>query len=169
MANLLEKKPKKIEEFNMDFDKLEEIMDKLMQQMAPDLLESEKQAIFGFSMRLGNDGKPIMEEFGNVSKQGKRVEIAKIREPLVDVQLAQKNIFVTVELPGVEKEDVRLNIPDGNTLEIIVAGTNSFYKKIVLPATVKKEHSQAKFKNGILEISLERQQPVKSESEIRID
>jgi HSP20 family protein len=171
MGEFEKKSVKKIEEFGLDFEKLEEIVDKLMQQMAPDLQANpDKPAIIGFSMRLSSDGKPLVEEFGNVSKAGLKPVVAKVREPLVDIQLAEKNVFVTVELPGVEKENVKLNIPDEQTLEIIVAGQNSFYKKLSLPVQIKKEQSKAKFKNGILEISLDKKNPAEQKSdEIKIE
>lgn len=162
-------KKKKIEHFAPDFDELDRIMDKLMQQLAPDFSSEDKPAIIGFSMRLGNDGKPIIEEFGNVSKRGERPVVVKAREPLVDIQKTEKNILITVELPGVEKKDMKLNVPDENTVEIIVAGANSFYKKLSLPEPVKKESAKAKFKNGILEIGLERKEQEKRSTEIKIE
>lgn len=161
---------KKIENFSLDFDELEKIIDKLMQQMAPEFPQNnDKPIIMGFSMRLGNDGKPVVEEFGNVSRQGEKPAIVKVREPLVDIQTTEKNVLLTAELPGVEKKDIKINVPEEKTIEIIVAGANSFYKKLALPEAVKKASAKAKFKNGILEVSFERKYPGAKENGIKIE
>lgn len=163
-------KKKKIADFSIDFDQLEGIVDKLMQQIAPELpANPDKPVVFGFSMRLGADGNPKIEEFGNVKKIGEKAAIAKVREPLVDIQKEEKEILITVELPGVEKKDVKVNVPDEHTVEIIVAGTSSFYKKIPISESLKKEKAKAKFKNGILEISIERLNPEKQSGGIKIE
>jgi len=41
--------------------------------------------VYGFKVTLGPDGKPIVEEFGNVKRLGNRPLLSEEREPLVDV------------------------------------------------------------------------------------
>lgn len=162
-------KKKKIGDFALDFDKLDDLVNKIMEQLAPELpAGSDKPVVFGFSMRLDNSGKPVVEEFGNVLKKGGKPIVEKLREPLVDVQTSEKNVFITVELPGVEKKDLKINVLDQNTVEIVVAGNNSFYKKLSMPVEIKKEKANAKLKNGILEICFERLAQ-ENKSEIKIN
>ncbi len=163
-------KKKKIGDFALDFDKLDDLVNKIMERMAPELpADSGKPIVFGFSMRLDGNGKPVVEEFGNVLKKREKPAVEKLREPLVEVRETAKNFFVTVELPGVEKKDLKINVPDSRTVEIIVAGNNSFYKKISMPVEIKKEKAMAKLKNGVLEVCFERKEKEKKQnSEIKV-
>jgi len=108
-------------------------------------------------MRVGPDGKPHIEEFGNIP--GKRIgteEVSMEREPLTDVIEGDKEISVIAELPGVEKKDINLSATE-ETLEIKVDTPERKYSKEVrLPAKVKAEITKASFKNGVLEVKLKR-------------
>ncbi len=163
-------KKKRIGDFALDFDKLDDLVNKIMERMVPELpADSGKPVVFGFSMRLDGNGKPVIEEFGNVMKKREKPAVEKVREPLVDMQSTEKNVLITVELPGVEKKDLKINVPDERTVEIIVAGNNSFYKKLSVPVEIKKEKARAKLKNGIMEICFERKEKEKKQnSEIKI-
>ncbi|MCK4714596.1 MAG: Hsp20/alpha crystallin family protein, partial [Candidatus Aenigmarchaeota archaeon] len=92
---------------------------------------------YGFSLRIGPDGKPVFEEFGNV-KRKKGAAIGEEREPLVDVIDRKEDITVIAEVPGVEKKDIKLKIKNGKSLYIRVEGKDRKYDKLVqLPARVK--------------------------------
>src|SRR5512145_779634 len=41
--------------------------------------------VYGYSMRIGPDGKPEINEFGNIKKGLKGPQVKEEREPLVDV------------------------------------------------------------------------------------
>ena len=61
--------------------------------------------VYGYSMKIGSDGKPEIQEFGNIKKGLKGPpEVKEEREPLVDVVETNGEIRVVVELPGVEKK-----------------------------------------------------------------
>lgn len=115
-----------------------------------------KPMIYGVSFTVGPNGKPLVEQFGNVEpEQG---EVKPEREPLVDVIHKEKEISVLAELPGVDKNEVTLNItPDKKHLEI--NAPTKFYKKLKLPAPVKPDVSKATYKNGILEVTLQKEKP----------
>jgi len=150
-------KKKKIGDFVFDFDQLDALVEKIMKQMAPELPRNlDKPVVFGFSMRLDSNGNPIIENFEAGEKNKPTAALPKALEPLVDVQGTEKTVLVTVELPGIEKKDLGLNVLDEHTLEIIVAGQNPFYKRIIIPDSIKNQKAKAEFKNGILEINLEK-------------
>ncbi|MGB8937241.1 MAG: hypothetical protein WCC17_19295 [Candidatus Nitrosopolaris sp.] len=72
-------------------------------------------------MTIGPDGKPKVREFGNVkSSRGfggiSRPEISGEMEPLVDVSTTDKEVKVVVEMPGLSKDKIMVNVNDG-TLE----------------------------------------------------
>jgi len=71
------------------------------------------------------------------------------REPLTDVFEDKDNVKIYVELPGVEKNDIQLNVAQGKA-EI---KARNFYKTIELPTKdVELEKANAICKNGVLEV-----------------
>lgn len=110
--------------------------------------------VYGYSVKIGPDGKPEIREFGNVkpSRFGPRVK--EEREPLVDIIETDGEIHIVAELPGVEKDDIKLHGTE-NTLTISVdTPQRKYYKEITLPAKVKVKETKTEYKNGVLEITL---------------
>ena len=134
--------------------------------------------VYGYSMSLGPDGKPVVQEFGNV-KPSRRpgafgfeqpaLEPKDAREPLVDVINEPSQVRVIVELPGVDKSAIKTHIAD-DTLTIRVDSTTSrFYKEIKLPSGVDLDTSKATYNNGVLEITLQKIRPKPTGREIHIE
>ncbi|MDH5460222.1 MAG: Hsp20/alpha crystallin family protein [Candidatus Bathyarchaeota archaeon] len=110
--------------------------------------------VYGYSVKIGPDGKPEIREFGNVkpSRFGPRVK--EEREPLVDILETDGEVRVVVELPGVEKDDIKLHGTE-NTLTISVdTPQRKYYKEITLPAKVKVKETKTQYKNGVLEVTI---------------
>ncbi|WGI17998.1 Hsp20/alpha crystallin family protein [Methanonatronarchaeum sp. AMET-Sl] len=104
-------------------------------------------------------------------------------KPFVDVIEHEEQVTVTADLPGVEKEGIKINISD-NILTIEATrerGTDTeekgylkkertvgkFQRKVKLPTTVDEENAEATFKNGVLEIKLPKKEEDKGK-EIKI-
>ncbi len=98
--------------------------------------------------------------------------------PRVDISEDEKHLYVTVEIPGVNKEDVKVTINDDNILVIkgekkrefktedkernfirVERSYGSFQRSFMLPDNVKKDNVAAKFENGVLTITLEKVEP----------
>jgi HSP20 family protein len=144
-----------------DFSGIEEMMNELMKNMfrGIDNLEPGKPLVHGYSMRIGPDGKPVINEFGNVDTHGKP-KVSDSREPLVDVMESGNEIIVIAELPGVSKSDIELNVSK-ESMEISVdTPKKKYYKVVELPAEVK-EDVDASYNNGILEVKLKRKKETK--------
>src|SRR3972149_5072233 len=115
--------------------------------------------VYGYSMKIGPDGKPEIREFGNIKKSLKGPEVKEKREPLVDVVDANGEIRVVVELPGVEKTDIKLHGTE-DSLEISVdTPQNKYYKEVKLPAKVRVKEAKSSYKNGVLEVILPKAEP----------
>jgi HSP20 family protein len=114
--------------------------------------------VYGFSITIGPDGKPIIQEFGNVRKIRGKPSIVEEREPLVDVFESENEVSVVAELPGVEKDKIDVKVTeDGKTL--IISASNEkrkYYKEIELPARVDPSSAKASYKNGVLEVKLKK-------------
>ncbi len=110
--------------------------------------------VYGYSIRIGPDGKPVIREFGNFKPEIKQPPLSNEREPLVDIMEDDKNITIVVELPGVEKDEIDLR-GNGKELKIKVDGKKRKYSKVIsLPDNVTFDKAKATYNNGILEISI---------------
>lgn len=145
------------------FRGIEEMMNELMKNaMSGNMkMEEGKPFVYGFSMKTGPDGKPIINEFGNIKsggnvKTGSKPVISDAREPLVDVIERDQDLVIVAELPGVSKNDIDLEV-SGKNLEIKVDTPNKkYYKSVELPCGVKEDATDATYNNGVLEVKLKR-------------
>lgn len=146
----------------VDFDRMEETVNEIMRSMVAGISRAQagKPYVYGFSMKTGPDGKPVIREFGDVKSKGKPA-VAGAREPLVDVIGREKEIIVVAELPGVSKEDVQLDA-GRDSLEITVdTPGKKYYKEVQLPGEVEEDATDASYKNGVLEVKLKRKKAKK--------
>jgi len=63
---------------------------------------------YGYTMTIGPDGKPSVQEYGNVKPD--RSSVSDSREAIVDtiVDEKEKVVKLIAEMPGVEKTDVKI-------------------------------------------------------------
>src|SRR6185312_6436572 len=124
------------------FEEMQEEMERIFKQFnniqsnAPKELVREYQApdgtkvrevgpiVYGYSMTIGPDGKPHIRQFGNVKNSGSRSaknigqyigakpQISAEREPLSDLTTTDKEVKVVLEMPGIKKEDIKINAYD---------------------------------------------------------
>jgi len=134
--------------------------------------------VYGYSMSIGPDGKPNVQEFGNV-KPSRRpgafgieqpaLEPKETREPLVDVINEQAQVRVVAELPGVEKSAIKTSINEDTLTIKVDSPTQKYYKEVQLPTGVDPDSTKASYNNGVLEITLRKMQPRPKGKEIKID
>lgn len=92
--------------------------------------------VYRYSMTISPDGRPKVREFGNVKKASGfgfrelRPEIAGEMEPMIDVVTTEKEIKVTVEMPGVSKENIRIDAYD-STVEVKSEDPQRKYHKTI--------------------------------------
>ena len=109
--------------------------------------------VYGFRYRLGPDGKPKFEEFGNVRPSPQGAITSDSREPLVDILQGPDELKILIELPGVRKEDINLKTME-KTMQIIAIHGNYRYEKILdLPVEVHPESATAQYNNGVLQVT----------------
>ena len=122
-----------------------------------------KPIVHGFKVQFGSDGKPHIEDFGDRAIKSPKGEptISEEREPLTDIIEGDEEVAVTVEMPGVEKEDIDLNVT-GDTLEITVDNPKrKYHKQLDLPCDVKPKTTEATYKNGVLDVVVKRKEKKK--------
>ena len=111
--------------------------------------------VYGYSMKIGPDGKPEIQEFGNIKKGLKGApQVKEEREPLVDIVETNGEIHVVAELPGVEKGDIKLHGTEDSLTISVDTAQNKYYKEVELPVKVKVKEAKSSYKNGVLEVVL---------------
>jgi HSP20 family protein len=132
--------------------------------------------VYGYSMTIGPDGKPRVKEFGNVKSpmsQGRgfgRSMIASEREPLSDVSITDKEVRVTVEMPGVSKEKIKINAYEDKVEVKSEDPKRKYHEVITIPPEADIETVRSSYNNGILEISFKRKTQARGKGkEIKID
>ncbi|MFH1788444.1 MAG: archaeal heat shock protein Hsp20 [Candidatus Altiarchaeota archaeon] len=155
-------------DFDEEFKQMEENMARIFEEAMK--ASSEKEGgqnpfVYGFSMRVGPDGKPKIEEFGNVPN--KRMlgeeELGEGREPLTDVIDGDKEVTVIAELPGIEKKDIKLEVDEKNMTIDVDTTERKYHKELKLPSEVKAGSSKASYKNGVLEVKITKAAPKKKD------
>lgn len=119
-------------------------------------LKEGMKGVFGFSIKTAVGGKPIVEPFGNIKKTPKGPTVEEEREPITDLFDEKEEIRIYAEMPGINQEDVKLDLK-GDILDISAqTGDRKYHKEVLLPAKVKAETITSSYKNGILEISVKK-------------
>ena len=106
------------------------------------------------------------------------------REPFIDVIESDKEIIATAEMPGLEKQDININVTE-DRLEISAETkheekkeekgyiyrerrSGSYYRAISLPSPVDPDKSKATYKNGVLEVKMPKTE-VKKKTPLKIE
>ncbi len=78
-------------------------------------------------------------------------------DPASEVQITPSKIFVTVELPGVPKEEIDVHVwEDRVTVHGLRPGGPSYDLEISLPGRVDPRSATSSYRNGVLDIMLRR-------------
>ena len=114
------------------------------------------RGVYGFSIRT-MAGKPVIETFGNIRETTKGPVVEEVREPIVDVFDEKDYIRLIAELPGVSEDKIKIEVT-GDILNLTASDTDKKYaKEILLPSKVNPQSLKTTYKNGMLEITLEKE------------
>jgi HSP20 family protein len=179
-------------EFEDEIERMHERMDRIFKSTLRGEFDKHGTGgpfVYGFSMRVGPDGKPHIQEFGNTRPEffGRRFFGPRLlrgadekefgeewfggREPITDIIEGDKNISVTVELPGVEREDIDLDVAEDMITIKVDTEQRKYYKEVEMPCKVKPDTTKATYKNGVLDITVERAEVLKRKpgKKIKVD
>lgn len=98
--------------------------------------------------------------------------------PKMDISETEQAFIIHAELPGVQKEDIKISISEDKTLSITGEKKNpskyktktlfrmecfygTFHRTFTVPEHIQSSSIKADFTNGILEISLPKSEPIK--------
>ncbi len=112
--------------------------------------------VYGYSVKIGPDGKPEIREFGNVKQSRFGPRVKKERDPLVDIIETDGEVHIVAELPGVEKNDIKLRGTENTLIISVETPERKYFKEVKLPTNVNVKEAKTKYKNGVLEVTLPR-------------
>ena len=119
--------------------------------------------VYGYSVKIGPDGKPTVREFGNIkpgpSGEGRSpLNLQDQREPLVDIIEEDDQLKVVAELPGVDKKDISLYLDEYHLTISVETPERRYHKELELPYEIDAASSKSTYRNGVLETVLKKKQ-----------
>jgi HSP20 family protein len=149
------------DDINEEFERMRRLMDAFANSA---MRSGNDTFVYGFNARRGPDGKVHVDRFGNTGAEqpvmpGRLAEepgSSGSREPLTDIISAEDAVFVTVELPGVRKDDIDLEVVGGVLRISVDTEGRRYYKEVELPCQVDPDTTKATYNNGVLDIELKR-------------
>ena len=119
-------------------------------------LKEGMKGVYGFSIKTAMGGKPIVEPFGNIKRSSDGPRVEEVREPITDVFEEKEEVRVYAEMPGVNGEDIRVELKD-DILDISAqSGDRKYHKEVLLKTELKGATLNHGYKNGILEIRIKK-------------
>lgn len=117
-----------------------------------------------------------MQDFAKDLSEGVSIETGNFK-PRVDISEDSANVYVYAEMPGMIKENIKVNISEDNTLVIkgekkpaipenatlqrTERGFGLFERQFLLPENLEIDKISAKYENGVLELVIPKKEPVK--------
>lgn len=136
-------------------------------------IQDEMDSLFGqfFGHDAWGMGRPLLA--GPATAPGaKELMPTSYRTPLADVWETDKEIKASIEIPGIDKQDIQIHATDGG-LEVSVEKKDEhkeedkkrgiyrfersyqgFYRFISLPESADKDKIDASYRNGVLELRI---------------
>lgn len=147
--------------FNINLEEIEKQMDTLMKDMmSSQNVQPGKPNFFSVSIKVDKNGnKTIRTMDGSQTNMQKSGVIpnkaANVNEPLADIHDLGDKIAIIADMQGMAEKDVRIGVENDSLIAINANdGTRTFSKNVELPADIDKKSLRTNFKNGILEITL---------------
>lgn len=149
-----------------DFRRFEEFMNKMIEE-------------FGFGDFWNTPRRTIP-----LLSAGEGLTVGKHRQPFIDIVETDKEIIATAEMPGLNKEDININLTD-DRLELSTESkheeekkgkdyiykeirSGSFYRSISLPSSIDANNAKASYNNGVLEIKMPKIE-IKKKTSLKIE
>ncbi|MEM2429715.1 MAG: Hsp20 family protein [Nitrososphaerales archaeon] len=146
---------KRLRKLMDELDRFIDSIERELEQTIKNIFESRsellnKPMVYGFSVKIGPEGEPMIQTFGDkiLRKEG-------FREPIYDqiVDEVKRELKLIIELPGVEKEDIKLESFDNEVTVSAERGERRYAANIKLKAPVDSKSAFAVYRNGILEVT----------------
>ena len=122
--------------------------------------------------------RPWLQEWDEHKNGESRRENRRFVAPACDVEEHADHFFVTVDLPGVNKEDIKIDVADGQLSitadrrseerskkgqsHLVERHYGQFLRTFSLPKGIDAEKIEAQYKDGVLKVALAKAQTAQS-------
>ena len=164
------------------FNNIQKEMDEFMNNAINDNQPGVTRKTFGpyFYGRIstmGPDGKPIVKEFGNMNQSNLPINQIEqsaeasigTSESLIDAFVEDKTVKIIADLPGVEKEDIKIKATETKVILKAENKIRQYSAEKELDVKIIPESASAKYNNGVLEVTFKRKESSDDEEEFEID
>lgn len=140
-------------------------------------------------MSIEKEFNKLFNSFSNkfgISNEGENEMENAVWAPLTDISEDNDNYYLNLDVPGVDKNDVKISYSNGNLVikgerkdeketkkseyHRIERSFGKFFRSFTLPEKIKEDKIEAKFKDGALSIVIPKADEVKPrEIEVKIN
>ena len=140
-------------------------------------------------MSIEKEFNKLFNTFSNkfgISNEGENEMENAVWAPLTDISEDNENYYLNLDVPGVDKNDVKISYSNGNLVikgerkdeketkkseyHRIERSFGKFFRSFTLPEKIKEDKIEAKFKDGALSIVIPKADEVKPrEIEVKIN
>lgn len=110
--------------------------------------------------------------------------IERYRKPFIDLIETDKEVVANAEMPGLEKEDIKINLTE-DRLEISTETKHGeekkekgyiykerrsecYYRSVSLPSPIDPDNSRASYNNGVLQITMPKTE-IKKKTPLKVE
>lgn len=142
---------------------INKMFERLLKQMGFNTLGNPevKSWSYGYSMRMGPDGQPVINEWGTGLPEGSnpftpQQYLPESQDPLyqIDVNTDNKTVRVIVEMPGFTKDTIQITGTQDSLRLTASYETRQLDTEIPIKVKVDPMSAKATYKNGVLDITL---------------
>ena len=145
-------------------------------------VRSKNSTIWDEMQRMHNQMNSMMESFFESPSFRSPFWAQNVSRPRADTWETEKEVHAEIELPGMDKNDIRLNLSEG-ALEVradkkseskeekkdfyrMERSSSHFYRSFSLPRNIDVTKANAKYENGVLRISIPKTKQVNVKSRV---
>ena len=162
----MKKRDRKPWEYNI-FGNLDEIIERMFESIEMDEIKI-RPVIYGFSLTQRPGEEPEIQEFGNLRPSSHGFEVGE-RKPIIDVLESEDEVHVIAEIPGVDKEDIKLDATETSLGISAKTESTEYSEHVDLPVSVHIDSAKASYKNGVLDVTLKRSKLEKGKTSIKVE
>lgn len=111
------------------------------------------RGIYGFTVK-NLAGKPIVETFGNKKISNLENNQQEVREPITDIFNEKDRMVIVLEMPGVNEEDIMIEIKDETIVIQAESKSRKYFKEIKTGFDVSQSTFLHSYLNGIFKIEI---------------
>ena len=141
-----------------ELEKLGDLIDETMEKVIKnsDNPSLRRSRVKGFFVRSDSDGKPKILGLDGQQPLQEEEEFCDEEVPLIDFVEDDEALVVLVALPGVKKDAINLRVTESWLQVSVDAADFDWCDELKFPVKVKPKSACASYRNGVLEVRLEK-------------